>query len=115
MKSGKEHVVPLSEAAMDVLRVAEPFRGRIKDAFIFPSKPGKLLSDITLTKVLRDMGHVEITVHGFRSSFRYWAAEQTATPGYVVEAVLAHTIRNKVESAYRRTNYLERRRVLMNE
>jgi integrase len=68
---------------------------------------------MTLTKVLRDMGHTEITVHGFRSSFRDWAAEQTATAGDVVEAALAHTIRNKVEAAYRRTNYLEKRRVLM--
>lgn len=113
MKAGKEHVVPLSEAAVDVLRAAEPFRGRKKDAFIFPGKPGQPLSDMTLTKVLRDMDHAQITVHGFRSSFRDWAAEQTATPGDVVEAALAHTIRNKVEAAYRRTNYLEKRKVLM--
>jgi len=58
---------------------------------------------MTPAKVLRDMGHAQITVHGFRSSFRDWAAEQTATPGDVVEAALAHTIRNKVEAAYRRT------------
>jgi integrase len=115
MKAGKEHVVPLSDAAVEILRAAEPFRGRNKDAFIFPGKPGKPLSDMTLTKVLRDMGHTEITVHGFRSTFRDWAAEQTATPGDVVEAALAHTIRNKVEAAYRRTNYLEKRRGLMNE
>jgi integrase len=113
MKAGKEHVVPLSEAAVDVLRAVEPFRGRKKDAFIFPGKPGQPLSDMTLPKVLRDMDHAQITVHGFRSSFRDWAAEQTATPGDVVEAALAHTIRNKVEAAYRRTNYLEKRRVLM--
>jgi len=113
MKAGKEHVVPLSEAGVEVLRVAEPFRGRNKDAFIFPGKPGKPLSDMTLTKALRDMGHAQITVHGFRSTFRDWAAEQTSTPGDVVEAALAHTIRNKVEAAYRRTNYLEKRRPLM--
>jgi integrase len=80
---------------------------------VFPGKPGRPLSDMTLTKVLRDMGHAQITVHGFRSSFRDWAAEQTSTPGDVVEAALAHAIRNKVEAAYRRTNYLEKRRVLM--
>lgn len=68
---------------------------------------------MTLTKVLRDMGHASITVHGFRSSFRDWAAEQTTTPGDVVEAALAHMIRNKVEAAYRRTNYLDKRRGLM--
>jgi integrase len=113
MKAGKEHVVPLSAAALEILQAAEPFRGRSNDAFIFPGKPSKPLSDMTLTKVLRDMGHTEITVHGFRSSFRDWAAEQTATAGDVVEAALAHTIRNKVEAAYRRTNYLEKRRVLM--
>ncbi len=113
MKAGKEHVVPLSRAVLEVLVAAEPFWGRSKDAFIFPGKPGKPLSDMTLTKVLRDMGYASITVHGFRSSFRDWAAEQTATPGDVVEAALAHTIRNKVEAAYRRTNYLEKRRVLM--
>lgn len=113
MKAGKEHVVPLSRAVLEVLVAAEPFRGRSKDAFIFPGKPGKPLSDMTLTKVLRDIGHTQITVHGFRSSFRDWAAEQTATPGDVVEAALAHTIKNKVEAAYRRTNYLEKRRVLM--
>ena len=113
MKAGKEHVVPLSGAALEVLDAAEPFRGRTKDSFVFPGKPGKPLSDMTLTKVLRDMSHAEITVHGFRSTFRDWAAEQTATPGDVVEAALAHTIRDKVEAAYRRTNYLEKRRVLM--
>lgn len=115
MKAGKEHVVPLSVAALKILRAAEPFRGRTKDSFVFPGKPGKPLSDMTLTKVLRDLGYVSITVHGFRSSFRDWAAEQTSTPGDVVEAALAHTIRNKVEAAYRRTNYVEKRRVLMNE
>ncbi|WP_291201536.1 site-specific integrase [Hyphomonas sp.] len=113
MKAGKEHVVPLSEAALEILRAAEPFRGRSKGSFIFPGKPGKPLSDMTLTKVIRDMGQAQITVHGFRSTFRDWAAEQTSTPGDVVEAALAHTIRNKVEAAYRRTNYLEKRRVLM--
>lgn len=114
MKAGKEHIVPLSEAAVQVLEAAAPFRGRTKDSYVFPGKPRKPLSDMTLTKVLRDMGRAEITVHGFRSSFRDWAAEQTATPGDVVEAALAHTIRNKVEAAYRRTNYLEKRKELMN-
>ena len=115
MKAGKGHVVALSEAAMEILEAAKPFRSAKKNAFVFPGKPGKPLSDMTLTKVLRDMGYTDITVHGFRSSFRDWAAERTATPGDVVEAALAHTIRNKVEAAYRRTNYLEKRRVLMGD
>ncbi len=71
------------------------------------------MSDMTLTKVLRTGSADDATVHGMRSSFRDWAAEQTAFPGEVVEAALAHTIGNKVEAAYRRTNYLEKRRVLM--
>jgi integrase len=115
MKAGKEHVVALSEAAMEILDTAKPFGSEKKNAFVFPGKPAKPLSDMTLTKVLRDMGYTDITVHGFRSSFRDWAAEQTATPGDVVEAALAHTIRNKVEAAYRRTNYLEKRRELMDD
>jgi integrase len=105
MKAGKEHVVPLSKAALEILSAAEPFKGPTKDSFVFPGKP---LSDMTLTKVLRDMGYASITVHGFRSSFRDWAAEQTATPGDVVEAAVAHTIKNEAEAAYRRTNYLEK-------
>jgi hypothetical protein len=95
--------LPLSQVAVQVREAAAPFQVRTNDSFVFPSKPGKPLSDMTLTKVLRDMGHAQITVHGFRSSFRDWAAEQTATPGDVVEA------------AYRRTNYLDKRRVLMDE
>jgi integrase len=71
------------------------------------------MSDMTLTKVLRTAGANKATVHGMRSSFRDWAAEQTSFPGEVVEAALAHTISNKVEAAYRRTNYLEKRRGLM--
>jgi integrase len=115
MKAGKEHAVPLSAQALGVLDIAGAFRGRTNASFVFPGKPGKPLSDMTLTKVLRDMGHAEITVHGFRSSFRDWAAEQTDFSGDVVEAALAHTIQNRVEAAYRRTNYLEKRKALMDE
>ena len=68
---------------------------------------------MTLAKVLKAAGHGDYTVHGFRSSFRDWAAEQTSTPGEIVEAALAHSIANRVEAAYRRTNYLEKRRALM--
>jgi integrase len=67
------------------------------------------------TKVLRDMGYTDITVHGFRSSFPNWAAERTATPGDVADPELEHTIRNKVAAAYRRTNYLAKRRELMDD
>lgn len=73
------------------------------------------MSDMTLTKVLRDGFDGQMTVHGFRSTFRDWAAEQTEIAGDVVEAALAHTVQNKVEAAYRRTNYLEKRRNLMQQ
>lgn len=68
-----------------------------------------------LTKALRDLGHGNFTVHGFRSSFRDGAAKQTATPGDMVEAALAHTIRNRVGAAYRRTNYFDKRVALMDD
>jgi integrase len=80
---------------------------------VFPGKPRKPLSDMTLTKALRDLEHAQIAVHGLRFSFRDWATEQTAAPGDVVDAALAQTIRNKVEAAYQWTNYQEKRRVLM--
>ncbi len=67
---------------------------------------------MTLLKVLRDMG-MKLTVHGFRSAFRDWCAEETSVSGEVAEAALAHAIPNKVEAAYRRTDFLEKRRKLM--
>lgn len=75
-------------------------------------KRGKPLSDMTLLKVVRDAG-LDVTVHGFRSTFRDWAAERTNMPGEVAEAALAHAIPNRVEAAYRRTDFLEKRRELM--
>jgi integrase len=115
MKAGKEHVVPLSAAAMSILAITAEAYGLNDHAPLFPGKGGKPLSDMTLTKVLRTDLPGIVTVHGFRSSFRDWAAEQTAFPGEVVEAALAHAIANKVEAAYRRTNYLEKRTSLMTE
>ena len=67
---------------------------------------------MTLTKALRDM-HVPCTVHGFRSTFRDWAAEQTSLPGEIAEAALAHSVPNAVEAAYRRTDFFDKRRELM--
>ena len=115
MKSGVEHRVPLSDAAAAVLKQAR----RLDDGsgLVFPSplKPGHQLSVMTLTKVLRDTGLAErATVHGFRSSFRTWALEQTDTPWAVAEAALAHTLGNNVEQAYVRSTLLEQRRTLMN-
>lgn len=114
MKIGKAHVVPLSDAAMQVLERARPYYAPCSD-LIFPGRNVlKPMSDMTLLKILR-YHQWPYTVHGFRSSFRDWAAEQTAYPGEVAEAALAHTVANKVEAAYRRTNYLEKRRVMMAE
>ncbi len=121
MKVGKAHAVPLSGAAQDVLRLAEPFR-RIDCDLIFPGQGrrpepadgliAKTMSDMTLLQLLRGMD-MSVTVHGFRSSFRDWAADRTSYPREVAEAALAHTVENKVEAAYRRTDYFEKRRAMM--
>ncbi|MBY6129434.1 MULTISPECIES: tyrosine-type recombinase/integrase [Erythrobacteraceae] len=114
MKVGKEHVVPLTDAAIDVLQRARPFYAECSD-MIFPGRNVlRPMSDMTLLKILR-YAKLPFTVHGFRSSFRDWAAEQTSYPGEVAEAALAHTVANKVEAAYRRTNYLDKRRDLMRD
>ena len=116
MKAGAEHRVPLSGAAMAVLERAR----ELDDGFglIFPSslRKGKEMSDMTLTKVLRSTGLADrATVHGFRSSFRDWAAECTNAPHAVMELALAHTIGDSVEQAYARSDLLEKRRRLMEQ
>jgi integrase len=114
MKAGKPHVVPLSGRALAILdRMAQLRTTDAPDALVFAgARPGKPLSDMTLTMLLRRMG-AGCTAHGFRSSFRDWAAEATSFPSEVAEAALAHVVRNKVEAAYRRTDLLEKRRRLM--
>ncbi|MHB9879923.1 tyrosine-type recombinase/integrase [Pacificimonas sp. ICDLI1SI03] len=112
MKMGVEHVVPLSEAALDVFQRAAAVR-RAGTDLVFPGAVrGKPLSDMTLLKILRDQD-LKFTVHGFRSSFRDWVADKTSVPGEVAEAALAHATPNKVEAAYKRTVFLEKRRELM--
>jgi integrase len=112
MKAGKEHVVPLSPAALRVLRRACELRTEGCQFVFHGAKRDKPLSDMTLMKVLRDMGET-VTAHGFRSSFRDWVSEDTQFSGDLAEAALAHAIPNKVEAAYRRGNLLEKRRGLM--
>jgi integrase len=114
MKANKDHIVPLSEAAQAVLKKMTHMRTNKGDCLLFPGLRSKKMSDMTLSKALRSITTAKATVHGFRSSFRDWAAETTNFQGDVVEAALAHSIKNKVEAAYRRTNYLEKRRLLMN-
>lgn len=112
MKAGNEHVIPLSKSALSVLERAKKFR-HLKEDFIFPNaKNGKDMSDMTLTKICRDM-KINAVPHGFRSSFRDWVAEKTSFDSEVAEMALAHTISNKVEAAYRRGNLLEKRKELM--
>ncbi len=112
MKAGRVHVVPLSPAALAVFRRAAAFR-LAGCELVFPGAArGRPLSDMTLLKVLRDGGRA-VTVHGFRSAFRDWAAERTNVAGEVAEAALAHAIPNRVEAAYRRTDFLAKRRDLM--
>ncbi len=112
MKAGQPHSVPLSDPALHILETMKGlFEGR-SDDLIFPGQAGKQISDMTMTKVLRKAG-VAVTTHGFRSSFRDWAAEQTRFPPEWSEAALAHTLPNKVEAAYRRTKFLDQRRELM--
>lgn len=111
MKMGKEHRVPLSTAAKTLLSELPRMAGT---DFVFPSSIGGQLSDMTLSAVLRRM-EVKAVPHGFRSSFRDWAAERTSYPREVCEMALAHTVGNKVEAAYLRTDLFERRRRLMDE
>ena len=114
MKSGLAHHVPLSEQALDVLRAARQLEDGSGLIFPSPTHQGRQLSDMTLTKVLRSNGLASrATVHGFRSSFRTWALEQTDCPWAVAEAALAHTVGNPVEQAYARSDLFERRRELM--
>ena len=114
MKAGDLHVVPLSRAALDVLRQVEVFRTGRPGEPVFPGAKGTPLSDMTLSKALRVAGGADATVHGMRSSFRDWVAEQMpSVPGDVAEAALAHAVSNKTEAAYRRAKYLDQRRDLM--
>jgi integrase len=117
MKGGREHRIPLSDAALDVLRdMAQVRVSNDSDALVFPGRDaGRPLSDMSLTAVLRRMGRGELTAHGFRSSFRDWAAETTAYPTDLVEMALAHAVGNKVEAAYRRGDLFEKRRRLMDD
>jgi integrase len=109
MKAGKEHRVPLAPAAVKLLRALPHIDGT---DLVFPSTRGTPLSDMTLTKIMRDMGH-EAVPHGFRSTFRDWASERTNYPREVAEMALAHAIGDKVEAAYRRGDLMEKRTRMM--
>ena len=114
MKANREHVVPLTAPAIRIIERCAQLR--IRDCpLVFPGARGnKALSDMTLTKLLKEMKE-PYTAHGFRSAFRDWASEETDHPGDVAEAALAHMVKDKTEAAYRRGNLLEKRRTLMDD
>jgi integrase len=114
MKSGRAHRVPLSDRAVAILnRMQELRRDKKETALVFEGqKPGRPLSDMTLTMAFRRAG-IAATVHGFRSAFRDWAAERTGFPRELAEKALAHVVRDKVEAAYQRGDLFDKRRKLM--
>ena len=107
MKAGKDHRVPLSKRAVEILKLAK----QLDQPWLFPGQD-KQLSSMAMAMLLRRM-EVASTVHGFRSSFRDWAAECTGYSHEVCEMALAHTIGNRVEAAYRRGDLFDKRRKLM--
>lgn len=112
MKADKEHWVPLSAAALELLNALPRFA---ESDLVFPNTKGETLSDMTLTAVLRRMKRSDITAHGFRSTFRDWAGETTAFPREVIEHALAHKLKDKAEAAYQRGTLFDKRRKLMDD
>src|SRR5262249_12052456 len=110
MKGGRDHRVPLSECAVELLTNLP----RESD-FVFPGRFAGTRLDVSVPKMLLKRMGKDITAHGFRSTFRDWAAETTNTPNHVVEQALAHAIANAVEASYRRGDLFEKRRKLMDE
>jgi integrase len=110
MKAGKEHRVPLQDRALELIST----ESLGNDDFVFPGgRWGRPLSNMAMLKLLGRMGRDDLTVHGFRSTFRDWASERTNFPNEVIEMALAHTIESKTEAAYRRGDLVHKRRRLM--
>ena len=114
MKSGRPHAVPLSRAALAILRDMQPFQ-REGDFVFVGDWEGAGLSDLAIASVLRRMRRRDFTIHGFRSSFRDWCGDETDFAREVAEAALAHAIGDATEAAYRRGSALEKRRALMEQ
>ena len=115
MKAGREHRVPLCEAALGVLSKVVKL-GSEPEGFVFPgARRGKPLSSMAMAMLLARTGHDDLTVHGFRSTFRQWCAEHTNAPRELAETALAHALRDKVEAAYQRGDLMEKRRRLMSD
>jgi len=116
MKAGREHRVPLSDAALNVLKAIAPVHDDQSRGWVFPGgRAGRPLSNMGMMMLLRRMKRPDLTVHGFRSSFRDWCGEATNHPREVAEQALAHTLSDKVEAAYRRGDLFEKRRKLMED
>jgi integrase len=116
MKGGREHRAPLSPRAVEILATMRKLAANEPgpNSFVFPGgKAGRPLSNMAMEMTLRRMGRDDITVHGFRSTFRDWTAERTNYPREAAEMALAHTVSDKVEAAYRRGDLFEKRRRLM--
>ena len=109
MKMGREHAIPLSDAAVAILKAQHETCG--KNPHVFPGRPTKPLSSMSLNMLMRRM-KAPVTVHGFRSSARMWMAEQ-GVAFEIAEAALAHAVGNQVVAAYQRSSLLERRRPIM--
>ena len=118
MKTAREHRVPLCSRAVEVLQQARRLRVDLAAAaprgIVFPSRRGKVLRDQSLSGLMPTLG-IAAVPHGFRSSFRDWASERTDHPREVIEAALAHVVRNQTEAAYARSDLFERRRRLMDD
>lgn len=113
MKAKKEHRSPLCTRAIKIL---DDMRQASEDGFVFPGRrKDSAMSNMAMLQLLRRMGRADLTVHGFRSTFRDWAAERTNYPREVAEMALAHTVSDKVEAAYRRGDLFEKRRRMMEE
>lgn len=112
MKGGREHRVPLSDPAIEILETMAQQHGQ--NGFVFPGgRKRQPLSNMAMLAVLKRMGRTDLTVHGFRSTLRDWAVERTAYPREVCEMALAHAIGDRVEAAYRRGDLFEKRRRMM--
>lgn len=112
MKASVTHKVPLSDAALAILETCRSEKSKSTD-FVFPAPLGGSLSDMALSQLLKRMERGDITVHGFRSTFRDWAGEKTQFAREEIEMALAHTVASAVERAYRRGTALEKRREVM--
>jgi integrase len=113
MKSDKEHRIPLSPPAVALI---EAMKKISQSDYVFPGARSKRpLSNMAFLQLLKRMGHGDLTAHGFRSTFRDWAAERTNTPNEVAEMALAHVVGDKVEAAYRRGDLFDKRRRLMDD